>query len=631
MAVIQPWENLESLLTKSNMQTKFFFYSGKGGVGKTTMSAASAVYLAKQDKKTLIITTDPASNLADVFKQPIGHKITPIKGIVNLSAMELDPDKATAEYKGRTLAPLRGLIPQESFAVLEEQLNSPCTAEMAAFDRFTDFLGESEFEVVIFDTAPTGHTLRLLELPVEWSGVIEKAANDGSGGQTCIGPAAALAESKTKFDRAITAMRDPKQTTFVFVLRPEVTPLYEAKRSITELLKLKITSQELIVNGIYPKSACDNPFMFRRFAKQQEFLQKIKDAFSIPTTLMELESGEIKGEKLLLSIGRKLYDDPIKLANYEPEKLTLPEDNSSNGFPKIDEDIVKLLTPKNGNRRTIFFAGKGGVGKTSVSAATAIWVANKGYKTLLLTTDPASHLGQIFETEITDKPTEQTKNLWITHIDALKATEEYKQKILAEARKKYDAQRVTAIEEELNSPCTEEMATFEKFIEFATLKDFQVIVFDTAPTGHTLRLLELPVDWNKQLEIKTFTSTGETEVDKITKSRFKEVIDMMQDIDKTTFSFVMYPESTPIEEASRAMKELLTIGVPTSLVVANFILPDSIVTNDYLKKRKTMQDKYLAEMDRRFTAPIVKLPLLPDDLIGKEKLKEAGFMLYGKQ
>ena len=289
MAVIQPWENLESLLTKSNMQTKFFFYSGKGGVGKTTMSAASAVYLAKQDKKTLIITTDPASNLADVFKQPIGHKITPIKGIVNLSAMELDPDKATAEYKGRTLAPLRGLIPQESFAVLEEQLNSPCTAEMAAFDRFTDFLGESEFEVVIFDTAPTGHTLRLLELPVEWSGVIEKAANDGSGGQTCIGPAAALAESKTKFDRAITAMRDPKQTTFVFVLRPEVTPLYEAKRSITELLKLKITSQELIVNGIYPKSACDNPFMFRRFAKQQEFLQKIKDAFSIPTTLMELE------------------------------------------------------------------------------------------------------------------------------------------------------------------------------------------------------------------------------------------------------------------------------------------------------------------------------------------------------
>lgn len=612
------------------MQTKFYFFSGKGGVGKTTMSAAGAVYAASQGKKTLIITTDPASNLADVFEQPIGHKITPIKGVKNLSAMELDPDIATAEYKEKTLAPLRGLIPVESFKVLEEQLNSPCTAEMAAFDRFTDFLGKSEFEIVIFDTAPTGHTLRLLELPVEWSGVIEKAGRDGSGGQTCIGPAAALAESKAKFDRAINAMRNPDQTTFIFVLRPEVTPLYEAKRSIAELLKLKITSQELIVNGIYPKSACDNPFMLRRFARQQEFLQQIKEAFTVPITLMELEPEEIKGKKLLLTIGKKLYDKPLKLADYTPEKITLKENGVINSFPKIDAKIIELLTPKNGNKRTIFFAGKGGVGKTSISAATALWIASQGYKTLLLTTDPASHLGQIFETAINDKPTKQEKNLWIAHIDAQKATEDYKKSILAEARKKYDKQRVMAIEEELNSPCTEEMATFEKFIEFATLKDFEVVVFDTAPTGHTLRLLELPVDWNKQLEIKTFTSTGETEVDKITKSRFKEVIDMMQDIEKTTFSFVTYPESTPIEEASRAMEELLTIGVPTSLIVANFVLPDSIVTNDYLKKRKTMQDKYLAEMDRRFTAPIVKLPLLPDDLIGKEKLKEAGFMLYGK-
>lgn len=175
------------------------------------------------------------------------------------------------------------------------------------------------------------------------------------------------------------------------------------------------------------------------------------------------------------------------------------------------------------------------------------------------------------------------------------------------------------------------MATFEKFIDFATRKDFEVIVFDTAPTGHTLRLLELPVEWSKQIEIKTFTSTGETEIDKITKSRFKEVIDMMQDINQTTFSFVMYPESTPIEEAARAINELLTIGIPTSLVVANFILPESIITNDYLRQRREMQEKYLAEMDRRFTAPIVKLPLFIEDLIGTGKLKNACHVLYGKQ
>ncbi len=615
------------------MSTKFYFFSGKGGVGKTTMAASSAMYFASQGKKTLIITTDPASNLADVFEQKIGNNVTPINGTPNLFAVELDPDVATAEYKERTLAPLHGLIPVESFQVLEEQLNSPCTAEMAAFDRFTDFLQEPEYDVVIFDTAPTGHTLRLLELPMEWSGVIERAAKEGDGGQTCIGPAAALAESKAKFDQAIEAMRDIKRTTFVFVLRPEVTPIYEAERSIAELLKLKITSQELIINGIYPQSACDNSFMLARFAKQQEFLGQIKTKFLVPIVLMELEPNEIKGKEILLKTGKKLYEQAVKLSEYEPVKVSIDRESlKKNLIPEANEKIKNLLIPQDGKRRTIFFAGKGGVGKTSVAAATGLWVAEQGYKTLLLTTDPASHLSQIFEQDISDKPTAITneKSLWAARIDAMKATNEYKERILAEAKQKYDDQRIKAIEEELDSPCTEEMATFEKFIDFATRKDFEVIVFDTAPTGHTLRLLELPISWSKQIEIKTFTSTGETEIDKITKSRFKDVIDMIQDINQTTFSFVMYPESTPIEEASRAMAELLTIGVPTSLVVANFILPPAIITNDYLKQRQAMQEKYLAEMDRRFTAPIVQLPLLVDDLIGREKLKQAGYAIYGK-
>lgn len=614
------------------MKPKFLFFSGKGGVGKTTMSCATAIHYAKKDKKTLIITTDPASNLADIFEQPIGHKITPITSVKNLSAMELDPDKAIQEYKEKTLAPLRGLIPIESFKVLEEQLNSPCTAEMASFDRFTDFVQDGKFEIVIFDTAPTGHTLRLLELPVEWSGVIEKATKDGSGGQTCIGPAAALAESKAKFDRAISAMRNPDMTTFIFVLRPESTPIYEAKRSIAELNKLGINSQEIIVNGVYPKEACDNPFMISRFMKQQQFLRTIKDEFKVPAKIIELGAEEIKGVDRLTVIASQLFDNPVILSRYVFKKLSGGDTATTNGYVQPDEKIRKLLTPLKGNKRIIFFAGKGGVGKTSVSAATALWTANAGYKTLLLTTDPASHLKQVFDQKVTDKPTpvKGEKNLWFTHIDAKKAVEEYKENILKEARKKYDENRILAIEEELNSPCTEEMATFEKFIAFVTLKDFEVIVFDTAPTGHTLRLLELPVDWNKQLEIKTFTTTGETEVDKITKSRFKEVIDLLQDPDKTTFSFVMYPESTPIEEASRAIDELLSISVPTSLIIANQILAESIITNDYLRQRKAMQEKYLAVMTKRFTAPIVTLPLLTEDLMGKNKLLEAGFMLYGK-
>ena len=615
----------------SRDKARFYFFSGKGGVGKTTMAAASAMYYAASGKKTLIITTDPASNLADVFEQPIGYNVVPIKGADNLFAMELDPDKATSEYRERTIAPLKGLIPEESLAVVEEQLNSPCTAEIAAFERFTDFLQEPDYDVVIFDTAPTGHTLRLLELPGEWSKVIESAAKDGSAGQTCIGPAAALAESKEKFDRAINAMRDPKQTTFIFVLRPEATAIYETQRSILELTKLGIASQELIVNGIYPEEACDNTFMLHRFCKQQEYLRQIKTNLALPATLMQLEANEVKGKGSLQAIGNKLLENPVNLADYSIQISEIAQESLTQTYRPINPAIEKLLIPSNGSRRTIFFAGKGGVGKTSVAGATALWIARRGYRTLLLTTDPASHLAQILGQPISEKPAKVGKknNLWMACIDGPQAAREYKEKVIAEVSLKYDSKRVAAIEEELNSPCTEEMATFEKFIEFASLKEYEVIVFDTAPTGHTLRLLKLPVEWSKQLEIKIYTTTEDTEMDKITKQHFKEVIDMMQDADRTTFSFVMYPENTPIEEASRAMADLKTIGIATNMVVANLLLPQSIVTNDYLRQRKSMQEKYLKHMKERFRIPIIQLPLLADDLIGEENLMQAALLLYG--
>jgi len=230
--------------------TRFIFFSGKGGVGKTSMACTTAVRYADEGKKTLIVTTDPASNLADVFEQEIGHKVTPIVEVPNLWAMEIDPDKATDEYKERALAPIRALFPTESVNVMAEQMNSPCTAEVAAFDRFTDFLDAPNFDVVIFDTAPTGHTLRLLELPAEWSRTIEAAS--ANSGQTCLGPAAAIQDAKGKYDRALAAMRDASRATFIFVLQPEATPIKETQRATAELAKLDIHTHEIIINGILP-------------------------------------------------------------------------------------------------------------------------------------------------------------------------------------------------------------------------------------------------------------------------------------------------------------------------------------------------------------------------------------------
>ncbi len=615
-----------------DINTRFHFFSGKGGVGKTTMACATAVYFAQTGKKTLIVTTDPASNLADVFEQDIGPFEVPVESVPNLFALELDPDVSTRQYREKALAPLRDILSSDSLRVIEEQLNSPCTAEVAAFEHFTDFLQSPEYEVVIFDTAPTGHTLRLIQLPAEWSGVIEKAAREGNAGQTCVGPAAGLAESKKKFDRALKVMQDPQKTVFTFVLRPEATSIYETRRSVDELQKLHINSQELIINGIYPRSASDNSFLAYRLSKQEELIREIKSSFNLPARLIELFPQEIKGQKAIENVIEQLFTSPVTLDDYAPAEppSAAPQIPANSGWVANDT-ITELITPRNGNRRTIFFAGKGGVGKTSIAATTSLWVARQGFKTLLVTTDPASHLAEVFGQAVGHKPSNvRGENfLWLAHIDPVESANEYKARVLDECRLKYDPARVKAIAEELDSPCTEEIATFEKFIDYAASEEFEVIVFDTAPTGHTLRLLKLPVDWSKQLEIKIFTSMEDSQADKETKAKFQKVISLMQDPEKTTFSFVMYPESTPIEEAARAMDDMSDIGVQTSLVVANMVIPDSIVTNDYLKQRRAMQDIHLNEIRNRFEARMVTLPLLADDLMGIEQLTKASELLYG--
>jgi len=289
-----------------NRLGKFIFFSGKGGVGKTSMAAATAVYYADQGEKTLIVTTDPASNLADVFEQEIGHKVAKISGIENLWAMEIDVDKATAEYKENVLAPLRELFPEEMLKVFEEQLNSPCTEEMAAFDKFIEFMHNPDFDLVIFDTAPTGHTLRLLELPADWSRHIE-ASKEGSG-QTCMGPVTMLEESKTRYDEAIKLMKDRTRTKFVFVVQPEATPIAETKRSAAELEeKIGIKGTGLIINGILPESECIDPFFKKRYEMQMKYVQQIRNEIPLPTKLMYLRERDLRGIPILKEVAQELY------------------------------------------------------------------------------------------------------------------------------------------------------------------------------------------------------------------------------------------------------------------------------------------------------------------------------------
>ena len=613
--------------------TEFIFFSGKGGVGKTSMACTTAVRYADENRRTLIVTTDPASNLSDVFEQPIGHKITPIAGVPNLWAMEIDPDQATKEYMDRALAPIRAAFPPEMVRVMEEQMAGPCTAEVAAFDRFTDFIDVPSddghtFDVVIFDTAPTGHTLRLIELPAEWSKSIDEASQ-GSG-QTCIGPAAAIQDAKHKYERAVAMMRNAQFTRFVFVLHPEATSIKETRRAIGELEKLQIHNHELIVNGIVPPSEAANPLMARRSEMQHAYLEQIERDLPLKTERMFLLEGEIKGSARLRQVGKALFDH-VPVPFTETQTAPAHDRSTRNG---ADKGRVLARVLPNGHRRTMFFAGKGGVGKTIASCVTAVWLARQGYKTLLLTTDPAAHLGDVLGVPVGDHvtPVDGVANLYATNIDPKAAADEYKTRILDDARQRGRSdESIKVMAEELDSPCTEEMAAFDLFIDYASQDDWEVIVFDTAPTGHTLRLLELPMDWSTQLDVKVFASVDSSAADDVAKERFAAVIEMMRDPESTTFAYVMYPEATPIIEAYRASQELKTLGIEAGLVYANQVLPAEHCTTPFTRTRRAMQDKYLHEIATRFTVPVVEIPLLPYEVKGLDILTELGEQLYGPE
>ncbi len=292
---------------------------------------------------------------------------------------------------------------------------------------------------------------------------------------------------------------------------------------------------------------------------------------------------------------------------------------------------IGLLTP-NGRGRTIFFAGKGGVGKTVTSCTTAVWLARRGHRTLLLTTDPAAHLGDVLGVPVGDEvqAVPGLPGLWAAKIDPKTAAEAYKARILDDARSRGRPPEVVAVmAEELESPCTEEMAAFDRFIEFAAQGTWDAIVFDTAPTGHTLRLLQLPVDWSKQLDIKVFASVDGDAADGATKRRFSDVIARMRDPTRSTLAFVMYPEATPIIEAYRASQELHGLGIPTGLVVANFVIPPEHATTPYVRARRAMQERYLGDISARFAVPMVEVPLQAGEVRGLDALAALGEQVFG--
>jgi len=600
--------------------TQYIFFSGKGGVGKTTMAATTAVYQASKGKNTLLVSTDPAGNLGDIFERKVG--VEPIQVSSNLSVVQMDSDAITDAYKNRMLEPLSAILDDLALAQVKEEFNGGCTVEIATFDKFTDFLGDETYDLIIFDTAPTGHTLRLMTLPNEWDKYIKKSAE--GNGQTCIGPVSQIEGARAKYGHAVKMMQDGSRTKVFLVSRPEKTSVYETLRARTELEKTGIHNFHLIINGVYPNHGSMNEIFGKIAENQKGYIKELRQQFPDDTSEVPMQQSEVKGIDNIKLLGEITFEKKVATiqGNFTESKIF-------NGFASVD--ILNSLLKRKNHSRIVILTGKGGVGKTVTACTVAMKLAEKG-KTLLFTTDPAAHIGQVLETNVTHIPINVTGNLWAVNIDQKEAVEDYRLKILNDARANgYTTELIAALEEELESPCTEEIAIFEQFANLLNEPEWDYFVLDTAPTGHTLRLLELPFEYKKQLDmkIKGSTSTNATISASSANSKIETLINRLKDPNEATFLLVAYPEFTPLHEGFRAMKDLERVGIQAQGVFLNHILQSEDCSTPFAQERWKLQQHYLYKAKELFsTKPLFSILLQSSEIIGISKVKELSDKIF---
>ena len=545
--------------------TKYLFFTGKGGVGKTSIACATAVGLADKGKKILLISTDPASNLQDVFNQSLNGHSSEITEIPGLTVVNLDPEQAAAEYRERVIAPFRGKLPESVIQNMEEQLSGSCTVEIAAFNEFSDFITDAqkqlEFDHIIFDTAPTGHTLRMLQLPSAWSTFISESTH----GASCLGQLSGLEERKEIYKKAVGTLSDTGTTRLMLVSRPEIAPLKEAARSSHELQLLGIKNQILIINGVLKQLDKDDSVSSQLHERQQKALQSMPAELSgYPLYHVPLRSYNLSS---IADIRRMLYSDSLfNEVNYKP--VAAPKD--------VDEMVDDLYTS---GKRVIFTMGKGGVGKTTLATEIALKLTRLGAKVHLTTTDPANHLN--YELAV-------RAGITVSRIDEAEVLEKYKNEVRSKAAEAVTAEDMEYIEEDLRSPCTQEIAVFKAFAEIVDKAETEIVVIDTAPTGHTLLLLDATQSYHKEVERTQGEVTGAV----------ANLLPRLRNSKETEVVIVTLPEATPVFEAERLQMDLQRAGINNKWWVVNACLSLTDTQNLFLKAKAQNELAWIKKVEQ---------------------------------
>ena len=564
--------------------TPTLFFTGKGGVGKTSLSCATAVALADRGKNVLLVSTDPASNIHEVFGQDIGTDPTPIMDVDGLKAMNVDPEAAAEAYRERVVGPYRGVLPDSAIQSIEEQFAGACTVEIAAFDEFAKLLANedvtADFDHVVFDTAPTGHTLRLLTLPTAWTGFIEDAA----AGTSCIGPLEGMKQQRALYEGAVNALANKHETTLVLVTRPDRAAVDEAARTSEELAEIGIRNQALAVNGVFKAHDTSDIVAVAMERRGGNALRKLPAALSsLKRRDLPLKSGQVLGVASLRSL---LADQDLKPAE-SVDMVALPE-----SLDALVDDLAKK------NHGVIMTMGKGGVGKTSVAAYVAVALAKRGHKVHLSTTDPAAHVAQT----VTDIP----DNLEIGRIDPEIEVEKYREEVMSTTGANLDETGLALLEEDLSSPCTEEIAVFRAFARTVHEATDSIVVMDTAPTGHTILLLDAAESYHR-------------EVGRLTDGVPEAVANLLPRLRDPNFTRVLIctvPEATPVHEAADLQRDLQRAGMDPTAWVINMSLAPLSVTDPILVARKGQEARYIAEVINDHATRAVLVPWREDSVWG---------------
>ena len=541
------------------VKTKYLFYTGKGGVGKTSVACSTAVALADNGNKVLLISTDPASNLQDVFETKLDGKGVEIKAVPNLVVANLDPIQSAAEYRESVIAPYREKLPDAVLKNMEEQLSGSCTVEIAAFNEFSNFITDdrvaSEYDYIIFDTAPTGHTLRMLQLPSAWSNFI----SENTHGASCLGQLSGLESRKQVYKQAVATLANKEMTTLMLVSRPDYAPLKEADRASAELREIGIENQLLIINGVL--TSFDDEISKKLYDKQQTAIQNIPERLKeIYNVQIPLRAYNIMGlDNIRSFLNNDYYVVKDEKINYD----TVPQ------LKDVIEDIY--LTGK----KVVFTMGKGGVGKTTVAAAIALGLAQKGVKVHLTTTDLAAHLKNVID---------EQSSISMSHIDEHQVLEKYKHTVLKKAQENNMSEDdIAYIEEDLRSPCTQEIAVFRAFADIVERAEKEVVVIDTAPTGHTLLLLDSTQSYHKEVQ-RTMGDTPES---------VKKLLPQLRNANETEVVIVTLAETTPVFEAMRLEEDLHRAGIHSKWWVINSSLYATDTKNQMLKAKASNEIEWI--------------------------------------